>query len=175
MPSSQSWLAPPAAFAIAQPESSATKMPDTIASCCNDPRRPRRWAGATSAMYVGAITEAAPMARPPTNRHSISPVTPPGNADPIADTMNTTAATCIVRGRPRRFATRPAYHAPTAQPMRAIDTTKPVCVGEVPNCATIPGTAALITEESNPNRKPPRAATAATAMTRRFPTGGVGR
>ena len=33
-------------------------MPETIASCCSEPRRPRIDAGATSAMYAGAITEA---------------------------------------------------------------------------------------------------------------------
>ena len=41
---------PPAEFAISALDSSATKMPSTIAICCSEPRRPRYFAGATSAM-----------------------------------------------------------------------------------------------------------------------------
>ena len=37
-------------------------MPSTIASCCTDPSRPRIRAGAISAIYAGAITEAMPNA-----------------------------------------------------------------------------------------------------------------
>ena len=41
---------PPAVFAISALDSSAAKMPSTIASCWSEPRRPRNLAGATSAM-----------------------------------------------------------------------------------------------------------------------------
>ncbi len=141
-------------------------MPVTIASCCSEPSRPRRCAGAISAMYVGAITDADPIARPPTKRQSMSPPTLPGNAEPIAEIMKSTAATRMAWMRPRRSAMRPAYQAPTAQPSSAMLTMKPVCAGLVPYCAAMPGTAALMTEESKPKRKPPRAATTETPITR---------
>ena len=67
-----------------------------------------------------------------------------------------------------RSARRPAYQAPTAQPSSAMDTTKPVWKGEVWYWSAMPGTAALITDESKPKRNPPRAATLETMMTRRF-------
>ena len=84
--------------------------------------------------------------------------------------MKTTAAMVITWMRPMRSARRPAYQAPTAHPSSATDTTKPVCVGLREYCAWMPGTAPLITDESNPNRKPPSAATRETATTRPLPT-----
>ena len=87
--------------------------------------------------------------------------------------MNATAAICMTRMRPIRSASRPANQAPTAQPSRAIDTTNPVSNGVVWYWSAIPGTAALITDESKPNRKPPRAATDDTRMTRRFDVAGA--
>ena len=101
----------------------------------------------------------------------MSPGTPPGNAEPIADRMKTPAAKVITLIRPIRSAIRPANQAPMAQPIRAMETVNPVVAGLVLYCATIPGIAPLITEESNPKRNPPRAATAATVITRRLPAG----
>lgn len=80
----------------------------------------------------------------------------------------------MTRIRPTRSAIRPAYHAPTAQPMSAIDTMNPVWPGVVENCAEMPGTAPLMTGEPKPNRKPPSAATTDTAMTRRPVHGAAG-
>ena len=54
-----------------------------------------------------------------------------------------------------------------------MDTTNPVSKGFVPYCALIPGTAALMTEESKPKRNPPRAATIDTPMTRPLVVGAV--
>ena len=65
---------------------------------------------------------------------------------------------------------RPAYHAPIAQPMQR------GCDGEaeqerpVSNCSPIALTAPLMTAVSKPNRKPPRAAVAATRTTRAIGT-----
>src|SRR5690606_40102675 len=50
--------APPAAFANSASDSSAAKMPRTIASCCSEANRPRTRLGEISAMYAGATTEA---------------------------------------------------------------------------------------------------------------------
>ena len=63
---------PPAAVAKMKSTSSEMKMPVTIANCCNEPSRPRIRAGAISAMYAGAITDAMPTPRPPINRKKIS-------------------------------------------------------------------------------------------------------
>ena len=41
---------PPDECASIALDSSAAKMPSTIANCCKEPRRPRNFAGATSAM-----------------------------------------------------------------------------------------------------------------------------
>ena len=83
--------------------------------------------------------------------------------------MKTMAAKVMTLIRPIRSAMRPATHAPIAQPIRAIETVKPVTAGEVLYWAVMPGIAPLITEESNPKRNPPRAATEATVITRRLP------
>ena len=69
-PSQSSSAAPPAAVASSWSDSSAAKMPSVIASCCSDPSRPRIAAGAISAMYAGAMTDAMPMPMPAMMRHS---------------------------------------------------------------------------------------------------------
>ncbi len=62
-------------------------MPDTMASCCSEPILPRIWAGLISAMYAGAITEAAPTPRPPTTRHTIMSTGPKARPEPIAEAV----------------------------------------------------------------------------------------
>ena len=49
-PNHSSWPAPPATRARKASESRAMKMPVTMASCCNEPMRPRIDAGEISAM-----------------------------------------------------------------------------------------------------------------------------
>src|SRR5918995_4026349 len=60
---------------------------------------------------------------------------------------------------------RPANQAPTAQPINAEATANPSRNGPVSNCSPIALTAPLMTAVSKPNRKPPRAAVAATRTT----------
>src|SRR5262245_59838762 len=57
--------APPASLARISLLRKAPNTPRTIAICWSEASRPRRWAGATSEMYIGASTLAAPIARPP--------------------------------------------------------------------------------------------------------------
>lgn len=83
-------------------------MPDTIASCCSDPRRPRTAGGATSAMYAGAMTDAAPTPSPPRTRQAMRSHGPNAKPDPRALTRNNTAASTITPVRPQRSASRPA-------------------------------------------------------------------
>src|SRR6266853_383808 len=61
-------LAPPASLARMSLLRKAPKSPSTIAICCSEARRPRIWAGATSEIYMGASTLAAPIASPPAIR-----------------------------------------------------------------------------------------------------------
>src|SRR4029077_5419225 len=63
-PSQKIALAPPASLARMSLLRKALNSPDTMASCCSEARRPRMYGGATSAMYIGANTLAAPIAMP---------------------------------------------------------------------------------------------------------------
>src|SRR5918997_3491877 len=112
------------------------------------------------------MTEAAPTPRPPTIRHNVRSYGEKASPDPIALSKNSTAATNITRTRPIRSASFPASQPPTAQPSSAEATTKPVSPAPIPNVSRMANTAPLITAVSNPNRKPPRAATAASRTAR---------
>src|ERR1700741_38780 len=58
-------LAPPASLTRMSLLTKAQNSPVAIAICCSEARRPRMFAGDTSAMYIGANTLAAPIAIPP--------------------------------------------------------------------------------------------------------------
>jgi hypothetical protein len=75
-------------------------MPTTMASCCSEPSRPRIEAGEISAMYAGAITDAAPTPTPPTTRQKVRLTGPVARPEPMALTMNSTAAATMTRMRP---------------------------------------------------------------------------
>ncbi len=60
-----------------------------------------------------------PMAMPPTTRQKARSYSEKGSAEPMALTVNRTAAICMHRMRPMRSAMRPAVAAPMAQPIRA--------------------------------------------------------
>ncbi|CAB5013508.1 unannotated protein [freshwater metagenome] len=80
--------------------------------------------------------------------------------------MNMAAATSITLRRPKRSAKYPANQAPTAEPIKAIETTTPRANELRPKVALIADEAPLITAESKPNKNPPRAAVEARATTR---------
>src|SRR5262245_24816048 len=136
-----------------------------MANCCNEDNRPRRWAGATSEMYIGARTLAPPMASPPRIRPAMK--TPAEPAAPVRNalTRNKPAVRSMVGRRPRKSARVPARKAPTAQPSRTEATAKPVPAAPVPKAPSRAPTVPLTTPLSKPNRKPPTAATAAKALT----------
>ncbi len=92
------------------------------------------------------------------NRQNPRSQTEKANPDPIDETRKSTAPTIITLGRPQRSARLPANHAPTAEPIRAIATTKPVTPEARSKWLVIESTAPLITEVSKPKRKPPTAA-----------------
>jgi len=117
-------------------------------------------------MYIGATTLATPMPAPPTSRQSMSHSTDGGKAVPTADTAKSTAAMTMTRRRPKASASWPANQAPTADPMRAIETTKAMTPELRSKVWAMAVLAPLMTAESKPNRKPPRAAVAASRTTR---------
>ncbi len=75
-------------------------MPVTIAICCSEPSRPRYGAGETSAMYAGAMTDAAPTPSPPTMRQNDRSHTVKASPQPSALAMKRIAAITITRMRP---------------------------------------------------------------------------
>ena len=115
---------------------------------------------------MGAATDATPIAAPPIRRHRIRSYTPMGNPWPIDAMKNITAAISMTGRRPNRSASDPVNQAPTAEPMRAIDTTKPMANDPRLNVSLIAEVAPLMTAESQPNSRPPRAAVVARRMTR---------
>ena len=94
------------------------------------------------------MTDATPTPMPPTMRHRIRSHTPNARPAPSALTARNAAATRIVCTRPKRSASGPAYHAPSAEPSNAHDTAKPVAVALRPNSPRIASTAPLITAVS---------------------------
>ena len=117
-------------------------------------------AGATSEIYIGASTLAAPIARPPTSRETMK--TPAEPARPVAMALRRKrpAFRSIVGRRPYRSAIVPATKAPTAQPRSTDATAKPVVAARVPKACASASTVPLMTPLSKPKRKPPMAAMA---------------
>lgn len=66
------------------------------------------------------MTEAMPMAKPPTMRQKARSHSAKGSAEPTALIVNRTAEICMQRMRPMRSAMRPAVAAPMAQPISAM-------------------------------------------------------
>jgi hypothetical protein len=99
-PSQKVAPAPPANRARMSLLRKAQNNPDTIAICCSDASRPRTCGGATSAMYIGASTLAAPMARPPTRRDAMKKPAEPASPVATALARNSTAFSSIVGRRP---------------------------------------------------------------------------
>src|SRR5262249_48322317 len=137
----------------------APNSPDTMASCCSDAKRPRMRAGATSAMYIGANTLAAPMAIPLAIRAMMKNPAEAAAPVPTALARKRTALNSIVGRRPIESASLPAPKAPTAQPSNTEAPAKPVPAALGANAFARASTVPLITPLSKPKRKPPIAAT----------------
>src|SRR5262249_1071398 len=157
-------LAPPASLTRMSLLRKAQNSPVTIAICCSEARRPRMFAGDTSAMYIGANTLAAPIEMPPAILAAMK--TPAELAAPVATalTRKRIAFKSIVGRRPIELASVPAPKAPTAQPSNTEATAKPVPAAWVPNAFARALTAPLMTPLSKPKRKPPIAATQESAI-----------
>ena len=121
--------------------------------------RPRHFAGAISAMYIGPSTDEPPIARPATKREATSDVQFQAKAQPRAETRYKTAITRRLSRRPYRSPGIPASIAPTMVPQSAIETVSPSDAAESWYSNVRACVVPAITAVSNPNSRPPRAAT----------------
>ncbi len=94
------------------------------------------------------MTLAAPTANPPNTRQAVSSTAENDRDDPMALARNTAAAITITLIRPNRSASGPANQAPTAQPSRADETTKPSSRSDIWKVVWIASTAPLMTAVS---------------------------
>src|SRR5208337_2669040 len=126
----------------------------------NDPTsRPRHFAGAISAMYIGPSTEEPPMPRPPMKRATTSAGQFHAKAQPRAEIRYSTAISRKLSRRPYRSPGMPASMAPNTVPKSALKTVNPSDQGESWNVTRKAPMVPAITAVSNPNSRPPKAAT----------------
>ena len=83
-----------------------------------DTRRPRKWAGAISAMYMGVDIEAMPMPMPPNQRNRMKVQMSRASAVPMAEARKSPAASSNAFFRPNRSEMGPTISTPVAQPIR---------------------------------------------------------
>jgi len=91
------------------------------------------------------MTEATPTPTPPMTRPMTRIVRLGASADRTALMKNSTAATFMVKSRPKRSANLPADRAPAAAPSSAEATAKPSGPGDALNSSSTADTAPLIT------------------------------
>ena len=95
--------------------------------------RPRRRAGAISAMNIGETVEARPTPIPPMKRQTTKTTMWSERAHPAAEAMKRTPASMRVRRRPIASAIQTPASGPKGQPRMALPITMPVQVGESEN------------------------------------------
>src|ERR1700722_19715127 len=81
--------------------------------------RPRKCAGVTSAMYMGEMLEARPIAMPPTMRQSTNCAKLPAHPVRVEETANRQAAKSNKRFRPQLSAKTPERIEPKRHPKSA--------------------------------------------------------
>src|SRR5579884_2337353 len=134
-------------------------MPKTTLNWKKPTSRPRHFAGEISAMYIGPSTDEPPIPRPPMNRKSTSADQPQAKAQPKAEIKYNTAITRRLSRRPYRSPGIPASIAPKTVPQSALATVIPKEAGERRYVRVRACVVPAITAVSNPNNKPPKAAT----------------
>src|SRR5690606_36264891 len=93
--------------------------------------RPRYFAGAISAIYMGARVEARPIPKPPTSLYTINAVSPSAKPVPKAERINRTADNIREFLRPHVSASVTESTAPSTQPTKALLMAQPCQVGEL--------------------------------------------
>ena len=109
-------------------------MPVVIASMLTATKAPRTLAGASSAMYIGEINEAMPMATPLTVLPTISQLTVGARAVPIALEVKIIPDRIIILRRPKRSLRAPPSTAPRTAPASTELTTISSMVADRENC-----------------------------------------
>ena len=115
--------------AICQLTICALRIPSTTVNWLMDTKRPRKWAGAISAIYIGERLEAMPMANPPMRRNTLNHPKEFAAPVPMAVQINSPAATIRIGLRPNRSLNFPALNAPMRQPINALLMAQPCIVG----------------------------------------------
>ena len=98
-------------------------MPVVIASMLTATNEPRTFVGTSSAIYIGEINEAMPMAMPLTTLAEINQLTVGARAVPMALTVKIIPARMIILRRPKRPVRAPPMVAPTTAPTKTELTT----------------------------------------------------
>ena len=106
--------------AICQLTICALRIPSTTVNWLMDTKRPRKWAGAISAIYIGERLEAMPMANPPMRRNTLNSPNVSAAPVPTAVQMNSPAASINMGLRPNLSLSLPALNAPMRQPINAL-------------------------------------------------------
>src|SRR6266481_5439279 len=94
-------------------------MPKTTLNWKNPTSRPRNFAGAISAMYIGPSTEEPPTPNPPMKRKTTRAYQSQARAQPKPEIRYRTAITRRLSRRPKRSPGKPASIAPKTEPKSA--------------------------------------------------------
>ncbi len=135
----------------------ATDIPITMLSWLIETMRPLTGAGAISAMYMGAMSNAAPTPKPPIMRATTSARNDGASAEATAETTNRSAAPISTNLRPKRSLKGPANIIASVAVRVSEATDQPSSILVKSNSASINFTTPEMTEASKPMRKPPRA------------------
>ncbi len=109
----------------------AARIPITMVSWLTATSRPRRWAGAISAMYIGERLDAMPIATPPAIRHVTKAVNDPAHPVSTDDSAKSSAAARSSFFRPNRSLNAPVASEPIRQPASAHEFAHPISAAVV--------------------------------------------
>jgi hypothetical protein len=128
-------------------------------NCATATNLPLNLPGEISAMYIGAITEAAPIANPPKSLEKRSVHHPFDNAHPRAEMKYNAPQIKSMTRLPRISPGLPTAIDPITVPHKAIDTVTPRVASVRLKCCVMNFVVPEITAVSKPNRKLPNADT----------------
>ena len=123
-------------------------MPLVIASMLTATNEPRTFDGTSSAIYIGEIKEAIPMAIPLTILAAINQETVGANDVPMALTEKIMPASIIILRRPKRLVNKPPMTAPKTALTKTALTTISSMVDDRENCFLMNSMAPEITPVS---------------------------
>ncbi len=110
-------------------------------------------------MYIGPITDDAPMANPPIARNTIRAAQLHVKAQPMEESTYKAPSSLRQRRRPYRSLGAAAPNEPRTVPNSALETVMPSVSGESANVSLSAFVTPDMTAVSNPKSSPPKAAT----------------